>query len=217
MKSFLVIGMGRFGTFLAQRLQELKNEVMVIDQSEDTINSIADKFQNAQIGDCTNEAVLKSLGVNNFDKCFVTIGDNFQSSLEITSLLKELGAKCVVSKANREIQAKFLLRNGADEVVYLERDMAQKVAMRHSLNNVFDYIELADEYSIFEIEVPESWIGHSIAALGVRAKYNLNVLAIKQGLKTIPMPRPDNVFSKGDHVMVMGSDEDIKKFNTVKK
>lgn len=213
MKSILVIGMGRFGTFLAKKLVELNNDVMVIDKSRDIINAISGDFQNAHIGDCTNEVVLRSLGVSNFDKCFVTIGDNFQSSLEITSLLKELGAKYVISKANREIQAKFLLRNGADEVVYLERDMGEKLAIRHSMDNVFDYIELTEEYSIYEVSVPDSWVGNSIAALGVRAKYNLNVLAIKQGTKTFPMPRPDQVFSKGEHVMVMGKSEDIKRFN----
>ncbi|MEG1972525.1 MAG: TrkA family potassium uptake protein [Oscillospiraceae bacterium] len=213
MKSILIIGMGRFGTFLAKKLVELKNDVMVIDKSRDIINSIAGDFQNAHIGDCTNEAVLRSLGVGNFDKCFVTIGENFQSSLEITSLLKELGANYVISKANREIQAKFLLRNGADEVVYLERDMGEKLAIRHSLDNVFDYIELTDEYSIYEVPVPEHWVGNSIASLGVRAKYNLNILAIKQGTKTFPMPRPDQVFKLGEHVMVMGKSEDIKRFN----
>ena len=217
MKSILVIGMGRFGTFLAKKLVELKNDVMVIDQSEEVINAIALDFQNAQIGDCTNEAVLKSLGVGNFDKCFVTIGNNFQSSLEITSLLKEMGAKYVVSKANRDIQAKFLLRNGADEVVYLERDMGEKLATRHSLDNVFDYIELTNEYSIYEIPVPLDWVGNSIAKLGVRAKYNLNILAIKHGEKSFPMPRPDHVFRNDDHVMVMGRAEDIKRFTVEKK
>lgn len=132
MKNILIIGIGRLGRHLAEKLTELNNSVMIVDKDENIINELAPRFTNAMIGDCTKEGVLRSLGVNNFDICFVTISDNFQSSLEITSLLKELGAKYVVSKANRDLQAKFLLRNGADEVVYPERDIAEKLAIRHN-------------------------------------------------------------------------------------
>ena len=210
-KSILVVGMGRFGTHLARKLLELKNQVMIVDKDENLINNLSAHFSNAQIGDCTNEVVLRSLGVSNFDICFVTIGDNFQSSLEITSLLKELGAKRVVSKANRDIQAKFLLKNGADEVVYLERDMAEKLAVRHSLENIFDYIELTPEYSIFEIPIPTAWVEQSIAQIGVRAKYHLSILAIKRGGKLLPMPQAHDIFIAEDHVMVMGKSDDVSR------
>ena len=148
MKTVLIIGIGRFGNHLCRKMAELNNEVMAVDIREEAIEDILPLVTNAQIGDCTNEEVLHSLGVGNFDICFVCIGNNFQSSLEITNLLKEMGAKYVISKANRDIQAKFLLKNGADEVVYPNRDLAEKLAVRCSMDNVFDYIELTEGYTI---------------------------------------------------------------------
>ena len=149
MKSILIIGLGRFGTHLCQDLARLDNEIMIVDKDEASLEDLLPLVVSAKIGDCTNEKVLKSLGVGNFDYCFVCIGENFQSSLEITSLLKDLGAKYVVSKANRDIHAKFLLRNGADEVIYPDRDIAEKVAVRFSANQVFDYVELGNNFSIY--------------------------------------------------------------------
>ena len=162
MKSVLIIGMGRFGHHLCMNMLNLKNEVMIVDIDEKKMEDLVPDVTSAKIGDCTNEEVLKSFGVGNFDLCFVCIGTNFQSSLEITSLLKELGAKHVISKANRDVHAKFLLRNGADEVIYPDRDIAERMAVRYSANHVFDYIELTDEYSIYEIPPVERWIGKSI-------------------------------------------------------
>lgn len=211
MKSILVVGMGRFGTHLALMLSDMNNEVLVIDRDEDVINACSTKFYNAQIGDCTNEAVLNTLGVKNFDICFVTIGDNFQSSLEITSLLKEMGAKYVVSKASRDIQAKFLLKNGADEIVYLEKDMAHKLAVQHSMNNIFEYIQLSDEYSIFETPVLSEWVSKSIGEIGVRAKHNLNILAIKRDGKIVPITSAETKFHQDDHIVLMGKNSDVQK------
>ena len=153
MKSILIIGLGRFGTHLCQDLARLDNEIMIVDKDEASLEDLLPLVVSAKIGDCTNEKVLKSLGVGNFDYCFVCIGENFQSSLEITSQLKDLGAKYVVSKANRDIHAKFLLRNGADEVIYPDRDIAEKVAVRFSANQVFDYVELGNNFSIYEKEM----------------------------------------------------------------
>ena len=166
---------------------------------------------NAQIGDCTKIEVLKSIGVNNFDICFVCIGTNFQSSLEITSLLKENGAKYVVSKATRDIQAKFLLRNGADEVIYPDRDIAEKVAVRHSANHVFDYIEVNDEYSIFEIPVATEWVGKTIKEVNFRAKYKISILGIKTGENTKLLPMADHEFDDKEHLMVIGRIEDVER------
>jgi trk system potassium uptake protein TrkA len=211
MKSVLIIGMGNFGRNLALKMQELKNDVMVIDQNETIIEEISHIVTDAHIGDCTNEAVLRSLGVRNFDICFVTIGENFQSSLEITSILKELGAKYVISKASRDIQAKFLLKNGADEVVYPDRDLAEKLAIRTSAKNVFDYIDLTSEYSIFEIPVPVSWTGNSIQDLNVRRKYHMSILAIKKDKNIMPMPKADYVFKENDHMIVLGRPSDVIK------
>lgn len=156
MKSILLIGLGRFGRHIAENLYELKHQVMAVDKKEDRVNAVLDFVTNAVIGDSTNEEFLKSLGVGNYDVCMVCIGDDFQSSLETTSLLKELGAKKVVSRAARDVHAKFLLRNGADEVVYPERQLAKWSAIRYTSDHIFDYVELGKEYSIFEIEIPKS-------------------------------------------------------------
>lgn len=211
MKSILVIGMGRFGQHLARRMLERGNEVMIVDQNPQLIEELAGQFTDAQIGDCTNIQVLKALGVSNFDICFVAIGENFQSSLEISSLLKECGAKRVVSKANKEIQAKFLLRNGADEVVYPERDLAEKLAIQYSANNVFDYVELTPEFGMYEIRVPEGWIGKSIGSINIRRKYGVNILAIKNGTELLPAPGADYEFRQGDHVNVVGRERDVQR------
>ena len=209
MKSVLIIGIGNFGKHLALKMQELGNDVMIIDQNESVIEELSPIVTDAHIGNCTNEAVLKSLGIKNFDICFVTIGDNFQSSLEITSILKDLGAKYVISKASLDIQAKFLLRNGADEVVYPDKDIAEKLAVRCSVKNVFDYIDLTPEYSIFEIPVLNSWIGNSIEKINVRRKYHISILAIKKVDAIMPMPKADYIFNRGDHMIVLGKSTDI--------
>lgn len=211
MKSILIIGLGRFGQHLCRKMVELKNEVMVIDINEENVEAMMPLVTNAQIGDCTKPEVLKSIGVNNFDICFVCIGTNFQSSLEITSLLKENGAKYVVSKATRDIQAKLLLRNGADEVVYPDRDIAEKAAVRYSANHVFDYIELNDEYSIFEIPVADEWAGKTIKEVNFRAKYKVSILGIKKEENTKLLPMADHKFDKKEHLMVIGRIEDVER------
>lgn len=211
MKSILIIGLGRFGTHLCQDLSRLDNEIMIVDQDEAKLEDLLPLVVSAKIGDCTNEKVLHSLGVGNFDICFVCIGNNFQNSLEVTSQLKELGAKYVVSKANRDIHAKFLLRNGADEVIYPDRDISEKVAVRFSANQVFDYVELGNGFSIYEIAPLPEWIGHSVLDINVRAVHNTNIIGVKNedGMKL--MPGPDYVFKKGEHLMVIGHQRDIEK------
>lgn len=213
MKSVLVIGMGRFGRHLASKMSELGNDVMIVDKSEKIINELAPLYANAMIGDCTNEGVVRGLGVNNFDTCFVAIGDDFQASLEVTSLLKELGAKYVVSKADRDMQAKFLERNGADEVVYPEHDMAEKLAIRHNAKNIFDYVELTQEFAIFEIAVVKDWIGHSLVDLDIRRKHQINILAIKKGTHLMATPPADYVFEANDHVLIIGKPNDVFKLS----
>lgn len=211
MKSILIIGLGRFGTHLCQNLSKLDNEIMIVDRDESSLEDLLPYVVSAKIGDCTNEKVLRSLGVANFDLCFVCIGDNFQSSLEITSLLKDLGAKYVVSKANRDIHAKFLLRNGADEVIYPDRDIADKIAVRFSANQVFDYVELGDNFSIYEIAPLPEWIGRSIRDINVRVIYNTNIIGIKTANGMTMMPHADYVFQPGEHLMMVGHQNDIEK------
>lgn len=211
MKSVLMIGMGRFGHHLCQNLAKLGNEIMIVDEHEEKLEDLLPIVVSAKIGDCTNVSVLQSLGVSNFDICFVCIGTNFQSSLEITSQLKEMGARYIVSKATRDIHAKFLLRNGADEVIYPERDIAEKVAVKYSRDNVFDYIELSDEYSIYEITPNPSWVGKSIKDLNIRNKYNINIMGTKRGEDVNMMPKADYVIREDEHLMVMGRKSDIGK------
>lgn len=211
MKSILIIGMGAFGRHLAFKMTELKNDVMVVDKDAAIIDDLSSSFIDAQIGDCTKEDVLRALGVSNFDICFVTIGDTFQSSLEITSLLKDLGAKYVISKASRDIQAKFLLRNGADEVVYPDKDMAEKLAIRCSANNVMDYFSVTEEFSIFEMPIMQGWMGCSIEEINVRKKYHINILLIKNGSSVMTMPKADYVFKEDDKIIVIGKSDEVLK------
>ena len=211
MKSVLIIGMGQFGKHLAMKMQELGNYVMVVDCDEDKIAEQLTDFPDAQIGDCTNEAVLKALGVENFDICFVTIGENFQSSLIITLLLKKLGAKFVVAKAGQDVQEQLLRTIGADEVIFPERELSEKLAMRYSAENIFDYIYLTGEFSLYEIPIRKEWIGHTVMEIDVRKKYKINIIAIKKGNTLQPMPGGLYEFEKGDHLVVIGHSSDVFK------
>lgn len=207
MKSMLVIGIGRFGNHLCRKLMQQKNEVLAVDESEERLEGLLDVVTSAKIGDCTNPEVLKQLGVANFDVVFVCIGTNFQSSLEITSLVKEMGAKYVVSKATRDIHAKFLLRNGADEVIYPDREIAENLAIRCSADHVFDYIELTDDYGIFEIAPRDEWIGKSIRDIDFRAKYGVSILGTKkreQGAEPSLLPSPSHIFKEDENLMIIG-------------
>ena len=192
-------------------MAELDNEIMIVDEDEERLSDLLPIVTSAQIGDCTNVEVLKSLGIRNFDVCFVCISGNFQNSLEITSLLKELGASYVVSKAERDIQAKFLLRNGADEVIYPERDTAERAAKKFSSDHVFDYLELTDDYGIYEIPLLKEWLGHSIRALNFRLRYQVSILGIKTGKDLNLLPSADHIFEKDQHLMVIGKKKDVDK------
>ena len=187
MRSVLIIGLGRFGNHLAAKFAELGNDVMVVDNNEDNIRAVMHSTCSAKIADCTKEEALRSLGVGNFDICFVC------------------------SKASTAIHAKFLARNGADEVVYPERDRAEKLAVQYSVSNIFDFIELSDDTGIYEIPIISSWSGHSIIQLNIRNKYNLNILAIKKGDELITIPTAEYVFDKDDHAIVLGRQRDVEK------
>ena len=210
-KSVLLIGLGRFGKYIAMKLHELGHEVMAVDDNEDRINDVMPYVTNGQIGDSTNEALLKSLGVKNYDVCIVTIGGNFQSSLETTCLLKELGAKKVVSRAEQDVQAKFLLRNGADEIIYPEKQLAVWAAIRYSSDHVLDYIELGDSCSIFEVEVPQAWRGKSVAEIDIRKKYNVNIIATKKNGKIDAVVSAETVLSEDETLLVLGEYKAVQK------
>lgn len=211
MRSMLVIGAGLFGKNLAARLTELGNEVMLVDMDEDAVHSMEPFVTRVQIGDCMDVEVLGELGVRNFDVCFVCISDNFQSSMEITSLLKELGARFVVAKADREIHAGLLKKIGADAVVSPERDMAQRTAARYSAHGAFDYIELSPEYAIMEIVPPADWVGRNVRELKVRTEHRINVIGVRQDKHILPMISAEHVFSAQEHIIVAGEHKDILK------
>ena len=211
MKSILLIGLGRFGKHVAMKLRELNHEVMAVDHREERIQQILPYVTNAQIGDSTNEEFLRSLGVENYDVCIVGIGNDFQSSLETTSLLKELGGRMVISRAATDVQEKFLLRNGADEVVYPEKQLAKWAAIRYSASHVLDYIELDGENAIFEVEIPPAWMGKTVGQLDIRKKYSINILGTKCGSRLDSFITPDTLLCAGKSLMVMGKYKDIQK------
>ena len=211
MKSILIIGLGRFGRHIAMKLDELHHQVMAVDKEDTRVDAVLPFVTNAQIGDATNEDFLSSLGVGNFDVCIVAIGDNFQNSLEVTSLLKELGARMVVSRAARDVHAKFLLRNGADEIVYPERQLADWVAIRYSADHILDYIELDEEHAIFEISIPEEWIGKTIGQLDIRKKYDINIMALKTNDIMNLEISSDTQLLKGSTMLVLGETKHIQK------
>ena len=211
MKSVLLVGLGRFGRHIAIKLHELHHQVMAIDQKEERVEAVLPYVTNAQIGDSKNASFMASLGVRNFDVCIVAIGDDFQSSLETTALLKELGAKQVVSRAARDVHAKFLLRNGADEVVYPEKQLASWTAIRYTSDHIIDYIELDDDNAIVEVSVPHSWVGKTVGALDVRRRYNINILGIKKTSKQDIGVTSSTVLTADETVLVLGSSRDIQK------
>ena len=211
MKNILLIGLGRFGRHIALQLNKLGHEVMAVDSNEERVNKILPIVTNAQIGDSTNTEFLKSLGIGNFDVCIVTIGGNFQNSLETTSLLKELGAKLVVSRAERDVQEKFLLRNGADEVIYPEKQVANWAAIRYTADHIRDYIEVDDAHAIFEVEVPEGWIGKTVGELDIRRKYSINIMATKENGKINMAVSPDTVLTDNITLLVLGAYKELQK------
>ena len=211
MKSILLIGLGRFGRHIAIKLDELNLQVLAVDNNESRVEAVLPYVRNAQIGDATNEDFIRSLGVCNFDVCIVAIGDNFQSSLETTSLLKELGAKMVVSRAARDVHAKFLLRNGADEVVYPEKQLASWTAIRYSADHIFDYVELDEEHGIFEISIPDAWIGKTVGELDIRKKYNVNIMALRcNGVLDMNIAS-ETLLGDDQTMLVLGNIKNIQK------
>ena len=211
MKSVLVIGLGRFGKHIVEKLNELHHQVMAVDRDEDRVNDVLPLATDAQIGDATSKTFLRTLGVDNYDVCFVAIGDDFQSSLIVTSYLKELGAKKVISRASREVQRQFLLRNGADDVVYPEKQLASWTAIRHTTDHVLDYIALDDEFAIYDLSVPAEWHGRTVGELDIRKKYNLNLLAVRENGNPSIAVTGETQLKQDQTILVLGKWKDIQK------
>ncbi|MDE7296094.1 MAG: TrkA family potassium uptake protein [Clostridia bacterium] len=212
MISVLLIGMGKFGRTLGEKLLGMGDEVMIVDKNEDVINSLGPKYADATIANCTNEENLAAMDVKAFNACVVAIGDDFQSSLEVTSLLKDLGAKRVISRATTDIQRKLLLRMGADEVIYPDMDIAEKLAVRLNSDKVINYIDIDSDYSIFEIAIPNKWIGRKLIDINPRKKYGMNILTVKKGRQVISSLDGNYVFENGDQIVVFGDTEKILAF-----
>lgn len=211
MKSVLLIGLGRFGRHIAMKLNDLDHQVMAVDTNEERVNAVMPIVTSGQIGDSTNEGFLMSLGIRNFDSCIVAIGDNFQNSLETASLLKELGAKKVIARASTEVQEKFLLRNGADEVVYPEKQLAAWTAIRCTSEHILDYIELDEDYSIFEVEIPAEWNGKTVLQLDIRKKFGINILGIRTNGRLNMNVTPDVMLTLDQSILVLGQQRSIQK------
>jgi len=211
MKSILLVGLGRFGRHIAMKLYDLTHQVMAVDRDEERVNAVLPYVTHAQIGDSTNEEFLSSLGIRNFDACIVTIGDDFQNSLETASLLKELGARKVIARASRGVQEKFLLRNGADEVVYPEKQLAAWTAIRCTSEHILDYIELDREHSIFELTIPAAWHGKTVIQLDIRKKYGINILGIRQAGTLNMQIGPDTVLATEASILVLGNPKAVQK------
>ena len=211
MKSILLIGLNHFGVYMAKQLHDLGHQVMAVDKREDRIDAVLPFVTDAQIGDSTSEPFLRSLGINNYDVCLVAIGNDFQGSLETASLLKELGAKLVVARADREVQAKFLLRNGADEVINPEKQIAEWAAIRYASNHILDYIKLDEDHAIFEITVPRDWVGKTIGEIDIRKRYGINIMAVKENGHMNLSVTPETVLSGNRTMLVLGEHRAIQR------
>ena len=212
MKNILLIGLGRFGKHIAMQLNEMGHEIMAVDINEERVNRILPFVTNAQLGDSTDASFLESLGIGNFDICFVTIGGSFQNSLETTSLLKELGANLVISRAERDVQEKFLLRNGADRVIYPEKQVAKWASIRYADDHILDYMEVDASHAIFEVAIPDEWIGRSVGELDIRRRYNINILAVKKEREVSVTISVDTVLEADSTLLVLGDYKAIQKF-----
>ena len=211
MKSILLIGLNNFGVYMAKQLRELGHQVMAVDKREDRIDAVLPFVTDAQIGDSTSESFLRSLGINNYDVCLVAIGNDFQGSLETASLLKELGAKLVVARADREVQAKFLLRNGADEVINPEKQIAEWAAIRYASNHILDYIKLDEDHAIFEITVPRDWVGKTVGEIDIRKRYGINIMAVKENGHMNLSVTPETILSGNRTMLVLGEHRAIQR------
>ena len=210
MKNILLIGMGRFGRYTAQTLNELGHDVMAVDKKEEKIDIVMDFVTCARIGDATDKDFLLSLGITDFDLCIVAVGDAFLESLEITSLVKELGASKVISRATGVTQEKFLLRNGADAVVFPEKQLANWTAIRYGSDNIENYIDVSDGYSIYEVRIPAKWDQKRIDEIDVRKKYGINILGIRNGKMNMNPPY-NTILRKEDTMLVLGRNEEIQR------
>lgn len=210
MKSVLIVGLGRFGRHMAKKFEEQGDEVLAVEKNEERADQAANYVRNIRIGDSTNEEFMASLGIRNFDLCIVAVGDNFLEALETTVVMKEQGAKFIIARATRDVHKKLLLCNGADYVVYAEREMAERLAVKYGASNVIDFIEVTPDYSIYEISTPSGWHGRTILEKDVRRKHKVSILGVKHDGDVQMLPDVDYVFNSEDTLIIMGKNSDLK-------
>ena len=211
MKSILVLGLGRYGRHITIKLNALGHQVMAVDRDEHKVDEVIPYVKRGQIGDCTDEEFLRSLGVRNFDVCIISIGNNFQAAMETTATLKELGAPYVVARAGREVHEKFLRMAGADDIIYPEKQQAIWTAIRYSSDHMLDYMQLDDDYAIYEVDVPEKWVGKTIGDLDIRKKYSINIISIKVMGEMQMNISAEYLLKKDDTMLIIGNEADIHK------
>lgn len=211
MKNILLIGVGNFGYHIAQELGKLKVEVLAVDLDEDRLRDVSEYLSKTLIGDATDIDFLKTLGVNTFDECLVTIGDDFQASLEAVLNLKELGARRITARASKESQEKILLKTGADVVIYPEKQLARWAALHCGTNSIYDFVELENNYGIYEINVSDSWVGKSLAELDLRRKYNISILGYKEGERIKLITHSEFKLKDNIHLLILAKEDDVNR------
>lgn len=211
MKSFIVIGAGKFGHYFCKFLSKEDAEIMIVDGDEEKLSDMLSYVSSAKVGDCTRRDVVQGLGVEDFDEAVVCVPESFQNSLQIVDLLNEYGAKNITAVASTEIQAKFLLKNGADHIIFPDRDMSERLAVAIANDSIFDFLKLSEDHAIYEIIPPKRWITQSILAVDVRRRHSVNIIAVKTPEDRLFLPGPDYVFNAEDHLIVFGKDKDIEK------
>ncbi len=212
-KQFVVIGLGRFGSSLAKTLYSLGHEVLAVDENEETVQEIVEHVTHAVQADATDESSLNALGIRNFDVAVIAIGNDMQASILVTLMMKELGLKYVISKAMNDLHAKVLYKIGADRVVFPEREMGVKIANNLISSNILEYIELSDDYSIVETQTLSEWIGKNLVEINMRAKFGVNVMAIKRNSKINISPKADDIIEEGDTLIVVGKNDDLSRLS----
>ena len=211
MKNILLIGVGSFGYHIAQELGKLKVEVLAVDLDEERLRDVSEYLSKTLIGDATDIDFLKTLGVNTFDECLVTIGDDFQASLEAVLNLKELGARRITARASKESQEKILLKTGADVVIYPEKQLARWAALHCGTNSIYDFVELENNYGIYEINVSESWVGKTLAELDLRRKYNISILGYKEGERIKLITHSEFKLKDNIHLLILAKEDDVNR------
>lgn len=212
MKSILIIGIGRFGYHVAIELNKLGCQILAVDNNEDHLKKVDKYVSKTLIGNGTDLDFIKTLGINTFDDCIVTVGDDFQSSLEIVYNLKELGAKRITARASKESQKNLLTKIGADLVVYPEKQLARWTALHCGASSIDDFMDLDNKYGVYEVKTPKEWVGKTLAELDLRKKHHINIVGVKANNKMTMILGPNYTLKENENLVAIAQEEDANKF-----